>query len=59
MIKFNYLLSLSSRITAALAVFGLVLIAACGDDDDKVAVTTVEFANATQNVNENAPNASV
>jgi Family of unknown function (DUF5689) len=60
MIKLNNLFWLLSRITSAVAIFGLLLIASCSKDDEGTGgVSTVQFANEAQTVAENGTAATI
>ncbi len=52
MIKLNYLFGLMSRVIACFVVLTLVLISSCKDDENPVAVATVQFSTTQQSVSE-------
>lgn len=52
MIKLNYLFGLMSRVIGCFVVLALVLISSCKDDENPVAVATVQFSTTQQSVSE-------
>lgn len=59
MIKLNYLFGLMSRVIGCFVVLALVLISSCKDDENPVAVATVQFSTEQQSISEAGTSATV
>ncbi|MBL7832656.1 MAG: hypothetical protein JNK18_01815 [Cyclobacteriaceae bacterium] len=59
MIKQNHIFGLMSKIAASIVLFVLVLISSCKDDENPVAVATVQFSTAQQSVSESGSSITV